>query len=158
VSQQDEIKFIAEGELAGLVKLLRGLGLDCRYDGGASLSAVILQSATDGRILITRKPLAETLRTKVIRVLATSPDEQLSELANQLPVAGYIRPFSRCLKCNTLLIAAPNAPTECIPPLILERRLDLSQCPSCHRYYWEGSHVKRLRHRLQQTGLLAPDH
>jgi uncharacterized protein with PIN domain len=157
VSPQDEIKFIAEGELAGLVKLLRCLGLDCRYDGGASLPNVILQSATDERILITRKPLAETYKTKVVRVSADSPDAQLSELANIVPIADYIRPFSRCLKCNALLIPAPNAPAECIPLLIIERQLDLSQCPSCHRYYWEGSHVKLLRHRLQQIGLLDPN-
>ena len=53
------------------------------------------------------------MRTAVERgywVRSTEPKQQLREVVKQLGLAGSMRPFTRCLDCNTLLEEASREP------------------------------------------------
>jgi len=149
------LKFIAEGELSRLVKHLRMLGFDCFYDGGLSCPDAIQIAAKEKRILLTLKPVAETLRIKVHRFKANTPSGQLSELTAAYPsLLTNASPFSRCLVCNESISPISfNSAVYLIPESVIQRKLPLYHCQSCSRIYWQGSHVKRMRERLEQSGI-----
>jgi uncharacterized protein with PIN domain len=56
--------------------------------------------------------------------------------------------FTRCLLDNTLLVAADEAALSRVPHDVLESGEPLSQCPTCGRIYWQGSHYKCMKSRL----------
>ena len=150
------LRFIAEGELALLVKLLRCLGLDCLYDGGTSLPTAISRATAEGRILLTLKPVADTRQLKVVRVPSSSPEAQLAAVSGSIPLWDNSAPFTRCLVCNELLTWEPNPPPGSVPERVRKRPTIFHRCPGCGRIYWAGTHVDRLRRRLAQAGMLPP--
>ena len=57
--------------------------------------------------------------------------------------------FSRC---NVAIEPAPReAVADRVPSRVLRERLELRTCPACERVYWEGSHLERMRHKLEQA-------
>jgi uncharacterized protein with PIN domain len=143
-----ELRFLAAGDLSRLAKLLRILGIDCLYSGGLSLPSAILLAVTEDRILLTKVPVAETSRLRVARLIDDSVEDQLRFILNEYNLAASLKPFSRCLKCNELLVPKNLTDFEGVPESVIQRRLDIHSCPGCGRSYWEGSHVERMRERL----------
>jgi hypothetical protein len=77
-------------------------------------------------------------------VRSTPPKQQLLEVFKRFDLAGSMRPFTRCLDCNTLLEAASReAVWERLPPKIRDKEV-FRICPGCQRVYWEGSHHERM--------------
>jgi len=91
------------------------------------------------------------MRTAVERgywVLSTEPREQLLEVVKRFDLAGSMRPFTRCLECNTSLEeASREALWERLPPKIRDKEV-FAVCPSCQRVYWEGLHHERMSELL----------
>ena len=61
--------------------------------------------AREGRVLLTRDRYL-LMRTAVERgywVRSTEPKQQLLEVVKRFDLAGSMRPFTRCLECNTIL-------------------------------------------------------
>jgi uncharacterized protein with PIN domain len=59
-------------------------------------------------------------------------------------------PFSRCPACNGAL--ARRHPMEAsgeVPSRVLRTARVLQSCPDCGKWYWDGSHVARLRAWLE---------
>ncbi len=69
--------------------------------------------------------------------------------------------FRRCSLCNTACEIIDKAKIKNhVFPYILKTQEIISQCPSCKRYYWKGSHYKRLLAELKgaipEESLAAP--
>jgi len=162
------MKFIAEGDLGQLAKRLMMLGFDCSYDGGMSLIDLFQAAALEERILLTRKPLAETMKIKIFRVTADDPNQQLAELAGIYPLFERAEPFCRCLVCNVHLeelkysTAAEQEKDRRdgpeVPESVIERGLPLYYCPNCRRIYWHGSHIERMKTQLAKAGFEIKNH
>ncbi|MGC2854964.1 Mut7-C RNAse domain-containing protein [Novispirillum sp. DQ9] len=139
--------------LRGLARWLRAAGHDATTARPGEADALVLaQAGAAGRALLTRdRGLMRHRAAAGLAVLLEGPtlDAQAAELRERLAVDWLHAPFSRCLVCNVpLRDAAPD----------LHDRLPLSasplpgplwECPSCGRLYWPGSHVRRMRHRLE---------
>ena len=67
-----------------------------------------------------------------------------------------MRPFTRCLNCNTILEkASREAVVERLPPKVMDKEV-IRVCPSCQRVYWEGSHYGRMSHLLRWVKANVP--
>lgn len=156
-------KFHAAGELSRLVTVLRCLGFDCSYDGGQSLAAALSTALRENRIFLTTRPL-ESPGRPLILVLLPPPSppgrpERLSpgvrqsdldmarEVVRKLSLAPRAAPFTRCLVCNQPLSEVTPPPPDEIPAAVRAAGGAVRRCPGCHRLYWEGSHVKRMKER-----------
>ena len=65
-------------------------------------------------------------------------------MVKRFDLAASIRPFTRCLDCNTILAdASRESVLERLPPKIRDKDV-FRVCPSCQRVYWEGSHHERM--------------
>jgi uncharacterized protein with PIN domain len=147
------MKFLADRTTGKLARKLRALGFDVVYWGGGQVEEAARAAAAGGRMFLTRsrRALGEGPGLQVTVVEADDPREQTREVLAKLrlepPAEGL---FSRCLKCNETLVAASKEEVEGRVPDFIFRSYDsFHVCPRCHRVYWPGTHLQRMRRELE---------
>jgi uncharacterized protein with PIN domain len=94
----------------------------------------------------------------IITLSATSPQHLLQEF---LLLAG-IRPtpsdlFTRCLRCNGLLVSlTPEEAKEKWPELpeyVFKTQKKFNWCDSCRQLFWAGTHVRNMVRTLEEWGI-----
>ena len=147
------MKFLVDENLQRLGSWLRAAGYDTLIEtDGRSDYDLLKQALAEERLLITRdRKLAEYRRAPgtVILLECENLEYCIAALSRQAPIDWLHDPFVRCLVCKTNLIEAkPEHLLEL--PVRLRDSLDTAYyCPSCRKVYWDGSHVRRMRTRLQ---------
>lgn len=140
--------------LAGLARWLRAAGHDTALAPGSATDRVILEACqAQARVLLTRdRHLAAHAGggMPVLLLVANDIDAQAAELVMTLDLDWTLAPFSRCLLDNTPLREATPEERDRIPARSRELPGPLRTCPGCGRIYWPGSHVRRMRARLER--------
>ena len=142
-------RFALDVHLGRLARLLRLFGFDASYRNDWSDEELADLAPRERRILLTRDRalLMRRAITHGYYVRAVQPDEQLLEVLHRFDLGRDIHPLTRCLACNGPL---EGVPVEALDPDILPadvraRSQRIMRCSECHRVFWEGSHVRRLR-------------
>lgn len=146
-------RFIADAHLGLLAKSLRMLGFDVLYRNDYNDAELARIAAEDDRTVLTRdRDLL--IRKEIVRgcyLHALEIESQMVEVITRFRLAPHVRAFSRCLTCNGELRAVEKRDVEHRVPhhsrQIYER---FFECASCAQVYWEGSHVARMRLRIEQ--------
>jgi uncharacterized protein with PIN domain len=142
-------RFITDTSLEHLARRLRLLGFDVAGAGGARLDELFEAARREGRTVLTlsaRHP-RRFAAVPAITVPRADPAAAVRAIAAAHEPAGP--PFSRCASCNTAL--ARRMPAEAmgeVPGGVLRAARALRYCPQCGKWYWEGSHVARIREWL----------
>lgn len=135
-------KFICNGMLGKLSRLLRIIGVDAAYTNEGM--AILLLARKEGRIIITRNTKLRG-REGVFYLNKTMPGEQLSAVVDAYGLRSEIRPFSRCIICNEELNAVGKDEVRGRVPFFTFKHFDeYAECPRCGRVYWKGSHYRRM--------------
>jgi uncharacterized protein with PIN domain len=145
VTAAEPVGFVVDVHLGKLASLLRLAGFDAVVVDEDEEAAH--RAARDGRVLLTRD--VGLLKRAVVAVgywvRSTNPVEQLAEVLGRYDLLERTEPFSRCIRCNTTLIAADAAAVAArILPRTREAFTDFRECPGCGRVYWRGSHYEQL--------------
>jgi uncharacterized protein len=155
----EDPRFVLDVGLGRLAGLLRMLGLDALWSNDAADEVLARTSAREARILLTRD-LGLLKRSEVVHGYfprATDPSHQLVEVARRYRLAERMRPFSRCLACNSPLLPAALADVrDRVPPRVAERFEHFNTCPGCGRVFWEGSHHARMERVVRRLRELFP--
>ncbi|MGI0132248.1 MAG: Mut7-C RNAse domain-containing protein [Thermoplasmata archaeon] len=154
-------RWLADAMLGRLARYLRFLGHDTAYVRGEDDASVARRAREEGRTLLTRdRALAKSVDGSL---LLESPDlsDQLREVHRAYPQAGWSVAFVRCSLCNARLVPwaapPPDAWPDEVPRDLVQRGLEIFQCPACGQRYWEGSHTRRIRRQVEQwVGPMAP--
>lgn len=144
--------FAADHTLGKLAKWLRILGFDTFYP--VDIDIKFLNSLEPDRIILTRRTLCRPEGHTEIPVVVIRSDhywEQLLEVVRAVGMrAESIRPFSRCICCNSAIQPAVKADLQGkVPDYIWETNDFFRICPGCRRIYWSGSHVERSMERIR---------
>jgi uncharacterized protein with PIN domain len=145
---------MVDAMLGRLARWLRMLGFDAAYEPDVDDESLVRRAVEERRIILTRdRLLAKEWRVGDLHVMASErPMEQLREIAQRFALAQHVRPFTRCSRCNVALREATGEQAAGDVPLrVLERDLPLRRCPDCGRFYWMGSHVKRMQRMMQRA-------
>lgn len=145
--------FVLDTHLGRLAQSLRLLGFDTLYDRSCGDDELARISAAEQRILLTRDRglLKRSIVSHAYYIRSHQPDQQLREVIRRFDLKAGIKPFSRCLKCNLLLIAMSGEEAAGkVPPLVLASYTYFKRCPACGRIYWRGSHWQGMRQRLDR--------
>ena len=148
-------RFLADSMLGRLAKWLRVMGYDTHYQPFYK-EGMIGPLIHDGRLLLSRhKPTIDKYPNSLL-ILSDKVQRQLEEVRAQ----GYLSLnnaiwFSRCLTCNTLLNeASVEDAREKIPEYVFYQNITtgLRFCRSCERFFWPGSHRRRMITQLEEWG------
>ena len=145
-------RFLTDSSLDSLARRLRFLGYDVVTLRGARLEEVLAAARRDGRTVLTLSRRRPRRWADVPAITLERGDDvgAVRELAAHHEPAGP--PFSRCGECGTALERrlAVEARGE-VPGRVLRAAADLHHCPGCGRWYWEGTHVARIREWLERA-------
>jgi len=146
-------KFIADINLGDIVKYMRVLGFDLYYDPLLSIREIIELSKRENRIILTksRKLLKFKEVSHGIFIRPGTTPEQIRRILDYLDIQDNIKPFSRCLRCNTVLNVVPKENIlDRIPPRTKKFCDEYVQCPSCNKIYWKGTHFIHMKKIVRQ--------
>jgi hypothetical protein len=149
-----ELRFLLDTHLGRLASYLRLLGIDALYGKGWPDQRLAAASRDEQRILLTRdRPLL--MRSMVVRgycLRSTRPREQVAEVLDRFDLHDSLAPFTRCLRCNALLV--PVAKKEVLPRLLPLTRIyydDFRRCAACEQVYWQGSHYRHMQQMVDRV-------
>ena len=145
--------FAADRTLGRLAKWLRLMGFDTIYESDIS-SGWFYDHLDAMRILLTRtgKIRNRFAGRRLVFIQADQLFEQLAQVIDELAItAKDIRPFSRCIECNTPIIdIAKETVYGLVPDYIWESHEKFSMCRQCRRIFWRGSHTERSMERIKK--------
>ena len=144
--------------LAGLARWLRAAGHDTALaEPGDRDRALVERAEREGRVFVTRDRSVPQIRTTAeVWVLPDAGLEAEAAALRERGVDWLLAPFTRCQVDNTPL--EPAGPEE-LARMPEESRIlpgPHQTCPACRRVYWPGSHVRRMRARLERWALNSP--
>lgn len=141
-------KFIADINLGKIAKYMRVLGLDLFFDPMLSPREIVEISKTENRIILTtsRKLLKFKDVSHGIFVRPGPTVQQIKRIIDYLDIKNVVAPFSRCLRCNSLLTAVPKEEiVERIPPKARATCDAYAWCVTCDKIYWKGTHCIHMQ-------------
>jgi uncharacterized protein len=147
------VRLLCDEMLTGIGRWLRAAGYDTAIaPRGASDDDLLAQARAEGRVLLTcdRGLAARCTPGAAVLLSRECLDHAVAELRERLHVDWLHAPFSRCLVDNALLDQAPPALLGRLPEHTRQGAGPITVCPACSRVYWPGSHVRRMRARLDR--------
>jgi len=145
------LQFVLDVHLGRLAAYLRMAGFDSLYHNAASDSELAATAVSEGRVLLTRDRYL-LMRAEIDRgywIRSTDPKQQLLEVVRRFLLTSHIRPFTRCMKCNSALEPiSRESVIDRLPPGV-RHKVEFRLCSSCGRVYWEGTHYTRMNKILQ---------
>jgi uncharacterized protein with PIN domain len=139
--------------LQRLGRWLRAAGYDVYIAGAGEADKALLQrTREEGRWLLTRDRKLAERRDAVGYVCLldhNALEGAIAEVSRLFAIDWQMRPFSRCLECNTPVVPASDAQYAQLPEGALSVSDKAWYCPHCRKLYWDGSHVRRMRRTLE---------
>ena len=150
-------KLIADAMLGALAGWLRILDLDVVYDPALDDPEIVERAVAEQRVILTRdrRLVQRRLARNHLLILSDVVDEQVRQGLEELEIRpDPARVLGRCLRCNvpTEPIDAEEARAR-VPPWIARTQDEYRICPRCSRLYWPGTHVERMKKRLERMGV-----
>jgi uncharacterized protein len=150
---RDEPCYVLDNHLGQLATYLRMLGFDCLYRNDYQDEELSMISSQEGRVLLTRD--RRLLMRKAIRrgycIHQTDPRLQATEVLRRFKLFGQVKPFQRCLRCNSpLLDVSKQDVIERLEPLTKRYYDEFHICPSCNQIYWKGSHFEHMQQMISE--------
>lgn len=153
MTSNSDLHFLCDEMLAGLGRWLRIAGYNTAIaERGRRDRDLVEQAHTERRILLTRDRHLVQIRGANDRTVILQGDKINAcaiELTQRLSLDCNHDPLSRCTLCNVRLEVADLRLLDALPPRIRGQGSPVNACPQCGRLYWEGSHVRRMRRRLE---------
>lgn len=143
-------RFITDTSLEQVAHRLVFLGYDVATHRGARLEELFEVGRREGRTVLSLSARHPRRFSDVPAIVVARGDAAgaVRAIASAHEPAGA--PFSRCAPCNQAL--QTRHPLEArgeVPGRVLRSATPLRYCPMCGKWYWEGTHVARLRAWLE---------
>ncbi|MCD6257699.1 Mut7-C RNAse domain-containing protein [Candidatus Aerophobetes bacterium] len=150
-----EVKFFADSMLGKLARWLRLMGFDTLYYPSISDEELIRESQKDGRIVLTKdSELVRENKNKVnfLYIVPSDPYEQIKIVIKKFKLDPWKGLFSRCVHCNEPIKKIENILEikDEVPSYAYQNSSSFYRCPACGRIYWEGSHHKKIRAKIEE--------
>lgn len=150
------MKFIVDNNVGRLAGWLRALGYDTLFINPIDDGRLVDIARREGRVILTkdtgimRRRLITSGEVRAILVRGDNWREQLAQVVGDLDL-GREPDFTRCIECNTPLEPRTREEAQSqVPPYVYRTQRAFLTCPTCGRYYWQGTHAHRMRRMLDE--------
>ena len=142
--------FIVDTMLGTLARWLRILGFDTIYQAGMDDDEILSMANAESRIIISRDRELCGRKNDSILLRTTDLDMQIKRVLEAYPTdPEWI--LTRCLECNTILLASSSEQARGhVPDEIIQRYDSLQYCKTCDRFYWPGSHYDNMKKKASR--------
>jgi uncharacterized protein with PIN domain len=152
IGEAGEPRFFCDAMLGRLARWLRALDYDTAYAPDIEDDELVQRAWRERRAILTcdRRLPAEWRVGGCLVLTGETPLERLREVIQHFQLR-WPRPlFRRCLECNQPLEPLERDQARAIvPPRVWRHQAAFTWCPICDRAYWSGSHVRRMRRKLE---------
>lgn len=143
--------------LRGVGRWLRAAGYDTLIaSDGASDKRLLSRALKEQRMFLTRdRQLSQSKKFSEIVVVLSANDLPgcIEEVSQLFEIDWLMAPFSRCLLCNQPLKVANDDQRQYVKTMVPNDVWSSGQtilfCQGCQKAYWDGSHVRRMRAKLE---------
>ena len=157
MEERPELRFLVDLNVGRLVKWLRAMGYDAVMVPATDDGELVRLALREGRVVLTkdarfcqRRVVASGLLRAVL-VRSDTLREQLRQVVAELGLSAG-NGFTRCLRCNHPLRAAPREEVApLVPPYVRRTQQEFCRCPACGRIYWRGTHWANMRRELAEA-------
>lgn len=142
-----EPKFILDVHLGKLARYMRMFGLDTLYKNDYTDEVIVKISLEERRTILTRDfgILKRSEVTHGYYVRNTDPLEQAKEIIERFQLRKKLKPFSRCIVCNSLFEkTTKKSVINLIPEQVKMNCDDFFVCSGCKKIYWKGTHFDKM--------------
>jgi len=141
------IAFVVDVNVGKLALLLRMLGFDTLYGNDVRNGKLAEIACSQNRILLTRD--TSLLKRKIVMhgylLQDQDPVRQAIEVVRLYDLGNSIKPMSRCMPCNGLLVpVSKEAIMDRLEPLTRKYYHTFHICRDCGKIYWPGSHHGKI--------------
>ena len=153
-----QTRFVLDTHLGKLARLLRMLGFDSLYRQNFEDNEIIQLSVEEHRIILTRDTglLKAGVVTHGYWIRSIMPNEQVREVLARFDLFARVRPFRRCMVCNSLITRIEKGSVLIdIPRKVRELHDEFYRCAGCRKIYWKGTHYHDMMEQIQR---LSGDH
>jgi uncharacterized protein with PIN domain len=144
-------RFLADAMLGSVARKLRIFGFDTLYVPDTSDNEVLRLASEQNRIILTAdKELFKRMvkqGAQGVLVEGMSDLDDMAHIFEKLGISADLsRMGSRCTSCNVALVQKrPEEVGRLVPATVLARHEGFWQCTDCHKVYWDGGHLGRIR-------------
>lgn len=158
-SLKNQKKFMADSMLLGLARWLRFLGIQTWCFQSMQEVSELLKKYPGIIYLTCSKNHIQQLKPPHFYLITEDLiEKQLHHLDAQFSIFQSIRLLSLCTVCNIEVVEINKKEiTEKVPKKVHENINQFWECPDCHRIYWKGGHVQRLKEKLIRMKIPLPD-
>lgn len=154
LSQDEELKFFADVNVASVVRWLRAAGIDTVWEDAIADADLVRRAIEEKRYVLTLdKRILKEFRVDHVFLLTTDePLAQFAEVVDHFKLIKAAELFTRCLVCNLRLRAALAEEIAAhVPAAVRETNERFNFCARCNKVYWEGSHARRMRAAIESV-------
>ena len=153
------VRFLIDHNVAKLAARLRMAGFDTLFNPEWHDEELAQESHRQECVLLTRD--VQLLKRKAVEhghlVREERPTRQLAEILHFYGLNEAVRPFGRCLRCNTPLTEVAKAEIlHHLEPLTKKYYHSFRRCPGCAKIYWAGSHHAKMLRLLAELNRYQP--
>lgn len=140
--------FILDVHLGILAKYLRMSGFDTLYNPKDWGDEYIAKKAGEENRIALSRDIGLLKRSAVVygRWLRNqNSKKQLEEVIKRFDLKKYFEPFTRCMKCNNLIVSVDKE--KIADKLEEQTKKDYNnfwECSGCKQIYWKGSHYDKM--------------
>jgi uncharacterized protein with PIN domain len=147
------MKFIVDCMLGKLARWLKVLGFDVLFFPRIDDDELLAVAQKENRTLLSRDT-ALVQKANGVKSLFVSSEKwkkQVREVLDKFDLWGEVSPHTRCLECNAPLhVISPEAARNLVPSFVCEHATRFSLCPRCDRVYWQGTHYKDMKDKIEE--------
>jgi uncharacterized protein with PIN domain len=140
--------WLADEMVGRLARYLRFLGQDTAYARGVPDSEVAEIARREHRTILTRDRELSRRVPGTVLLRSTAIADQLREVRAVAPGLRWVPSFDRCTGCNGRLVQAPADEVAMGEPRLTPVGAPVFRCQECGHLYWEGSHSRGVRERV----------
>jgi uncharacterized protein with PIN domain len=137
--------------LGKLAKWLKILGFDAVFFSKIEDEELMAIAQNQNRVLLTRDTGILERAGNFDSLLIDSENwrEQAKQVLDHFDIWEAVKPYSRCIECNTLLkeISKERA-KNLVTPFVYKTADTFALCPSCERVFWRGTHLKDMEFKI----------
>ncbi|OGC82743.1 MAG: hypothetical protein A2W07_00680 [candidate division Zixibacteria bacterium RBG_16_43_9] len=153
------MKFICDDNLGKLAKWLRTLGYDTLFSREIEDTELVSTALKEERIILSRDQQLKRFKSaekKLFLLSSNQPLDQLKEVLKKFNLKPEEKNhFTRCLVCNQVLVPVSKKEVENkVPPFVFKTQEKFFYCSKCDKLFWAGTHVKNLKKKISEKGLL----